>query len=160
MSANESISKYQFHLMAHPDNANPNVEIYSAYKDDQEVGSMTIHPDVAPGKAKVAGMRVAQGHRAVGPTLLGLAAVRADWRMEKLLPPSDLSRHSSKLIQGLQGRGLVTGSASTKVKNRLDFDSPSRVLPEYRMGRRLNTDTVNEGRAYARNLAKSRPKRR
>lgn len=162
MSANEHVSKYQFHLMASPsiEHPNPNVEIYAAYKGDEEVGSMTIHPDVGPGKAKVAGMRVAMGHRAVGPTLLGLASVRAEGRQEKLIPPSDLSKHSSRLIQGLQGRGLVTEDRSTRVKNNLDFDTPSRVRPEYRMGTRLNTETVDEGRAYVRNLVRGRPKRR
>lgn len=159
MSADEHVSKYQFHVMAHP-TENPSVEIYAAYKGDQEVGSMTIHPDVGPGKAKVAGMRVAQGHQHVGTTMLGVAAVRAEARNEKLIPPTDLSRHSSRLIQGLQGRGLVTENRSTAVKNRLDFDTPSRVLPEYRMGRRLITEEVDEGRQHVRHLVKSRPKQR
>lgn len=65
--------------------------------------------------------------RYVIPALLGVAQNRAHARgyPEGIKTPSDLSPHSSKLVSGLQKRGVVDKSASTEVTNDMDYlDEP------------------------------------
>jgi hypothetical protein len=146
---------YQYHHMDYPD---VDADAYYVYKGREEVGDMLINRD--PGKATLVSMNVAKGHRAIAGTMLGIAGRSAEARGAKLLPPEDLSAHSSKLVQGAQGRGLVTGSHANEQTNRLNFRRARHVMPSARIGDRLNTNVVNEAREHIRNTIRQRPKRR
>ena len=155
MTAVDNVSKYQFHEHAY----SPNISQYYAYKGNEEVGSMSIyhHPVITPeGEAEVAGMRVAPGHRHITGTMIGIAASKMAEKGLKMTPSDDLSEHSSRLVGHLQDRGLVTGTRFADATNDIDF-LPSRPVPAtHRLGQRLNTDEVNEGRQHIRRLLKRR----
>ena len=155
MAAQHNVNKYQFHKETDFDRTS-----FLVYKGDKEVGGLHVthrdehgyewDEDNGPAPHRVSGMKFAKGHSAAAMTAVGIAAENAVAAGSKLTPDDDLSKHSSKLVQGLQRRGLVTESADTNVTNQMDFMDEWHAYPEDRQGERLTTGTVSRGRRFIR----------
>jgi hypothetical protein len=146
--------KYQYHRQSDYDKTS-----YRVYKGEEEIGGLHIShrdpetgyewdEDEGPVPHTASEMKFARGHSAAAMTTIGIAAQQALAEGSKLMPDRDLSEHSSKLVRGLQGRGLVTGSAPTGVTNSMTFMTPQLAHRDWRQGARLNTDEVSSGRQF------------
>lgn len=100
-------------------------------------------------------------HRAMNMTMLGVAENVARSEGTTLNPSDDLSRHSSRLVGHLKMSGAVPDSASTRVTNSIQFQSP------YPAGRqpffpedRLHPDEVEAGRNTVRQIIRGDKPRR
>lgn len=160
MSADEHLSKaqterYQYHLQHDWSGA----RYLNVYKGEHRVGNMGVYPEdyddndepLDEPVARVGGMSVAPGHRHIVPTMIGVMKNRMDVEEDlKLVPSTNLSEHSSRLVQKLQGRGLVTDSRESGQSNDIGFGGPVLTPPHLRKGQRLHTEEVDQGRKLMR----------
>lgn len=100
-------------------NAGEDHQPFSTGKGQGQLFRMNTHKPAAT----VELMEMTRGARHVVPALLGAMQNRA-WDKgypEGLSTPTDLSPHSSKLIGGLQKRGVVDKNAASEVTNDMDW---------------------------------------
>jgi hypothetical protein len=154
MAAHDNVNKYQFHRQRDP---YVNVSDYNVYKGSTQVGEMTVVHSVHDSPNwKVDWLGVDPEHRHIVPTLLGVGQVDAEAEGKSLMPSHNLSEHSSRVVQHLQKRGLVTQSAETEPSNDIGFRMGKYVHPNDRQGERLNTGHVEGGRHLIRKALKGR----
>ena len=98
---------------------------------------------------------------AANMVMLGIAENAARSEGTTLLPSTDLSKHSSRLVDRLKSTGAVDPGASTKVTNSIQFE------PEYDLGpaprelkSRLPEHEVQAGRQTVRGLLRGSQERK
>lgn len=164
MSASDHLStdqsgRYQYHLQHDWSGA----KYLNVYKGEHRVGNMGVYPDdydendepLDEPVARVGGMSVAPGHRHIVPTMIGVMHNHMEnYEGTRLVPSANLSEHSSRLVQKLQGRGLVTENRESGVSNDIGFGGPVYTPEHLRKGNRLNTEEVSHGRKFMRQQLK------
>lgn len=114
------------------------------------------HTEELPAEDEVYYLGSAKGHQLGALTMAGVATNVARKQGRELSLPTNLSKHSSRLIEGLKGRGLADPSAPTTITNKLQFIRPTRVgspdpahivpLAEVREGQKTRNEWAKQRR--------------
>src|SRR5262245_16386798 len=115
----------------------------------------------APGRREVFSLFAERAHRGVVPTLLGIAEHHAQNLGQTLVPSTDLSEHSSRLVGHLKRKGVLGAETSDPEEggtNAIQFSSLGYVQAKDRQGQPIPEHQVKAGRATARRLARRPPK--